>query len=295
MVFAIAVGLAGAAGLASHAQAVPAWTATSASVIDQSLIPSPTNSNLSAAINQCCAFIGQTFTAGLSGDLTGVNVSVGAGTEEPLTDLRVAIRPVVNGTPGSTELGATVLRRSSSSMAQRITFPTPIHVDAGHEYAIIVNYVGPDSTGGWDGSVDNQYTRGHLVDLSADGWRIYPTYDVFFRTYVRPLCAGHLASITGTRGSDVLTGTPGDDVIVALSGNDTVNAGDGNDLVCSGRGDDRVDGGPGSDHLLGEGGNDLLRGGHGADMLDGGPGTDTCNGGGWVDSADDCEQLYRIP
>ncbi|HYW29203.1 MAG TPA: calcium-binding protein [Gaiellales bacterium] len=293
--FAIVVGLVGAAGLVSNAQAVPASPAMPASVVDQSLTPSPTNSNLSAAINQCCVYVGQTFTAGLSGDLTGVNVSVGASTAQPLSDLRVAIRPVVDGTPGSTELGATVLNRSSSSMAQRITFATPIHVDAGQEYAIIVNYVGPDSTGGWDGSVDNEYTRGHLVDLNADGWRIEPTYDLFFRTFVRPLCAGHLATITGTRGSDILTGTPGDDVIVALSGNDTINAGGGNDVVCSGRGADTVDGGAGSDHLFGEGGNDLLRGGRGADLLDGGPGTDTCNGGAWIDTAANCETLFRIP
>jgi hypothetical protein len=42
-----------------------------AATIDQSFT-SPTN--LGANINECCAFVGQTYTAGLTGTLAGVSV-----------------------------------------------------------------------------------------------------------------------------------------------------------------------------------------------------------------------------
>ena len=43
-------------------------------VIDQSFT-SPTNAV--SAINECCAFIGQTYTAGLSGTLAGLALDIG--------------------------------------------------------------------------------------------------------------------------------------------------------------------------------------------------------------------------
>jgi Ca2+-binding RTX toxin-like protein len=88
-------------------------------------------------------------------------------------------------------------------------------------------------------------------------------------------CHGHLATIVGTPGDDVLTGTAGADVVVGLGGSDTVTGLGGDDLLCGGRGADTVDGGTGShDVLVGGPGDDHLAGASDVSVLRGGPGDD---------------------
>ncbi|MEO0031954.1 MAG: hypothetical protein RIS94_1712 [Pseudomonadota bacterium] len=75
-----------------------------------------------------------------------------------------------------------------------------------------------------------------------------------------------MATIYGTKGSDLITGTSGDDIIYGLGGRDVIHGGDGNDEIW---------GGPGSkDWLYGDAGNDVLKGGGGQDSLNGGTGAD---------------------
>ena len=82
-------------------------------VIDQSFT-SP--SDLSAFINECCAFVAQTFTAGLTGTLDGVYIDVGSN-NSPFP-LHVAIHTVtISGEPSSTILGNTTL--SSNNQFKR--------------------------------------------------------------------------------------------------------------------------------------------------------------------------------
>ena len=94
-----------------------------------------------------------------------------------------------------------------------------------------------------------------------------------------PTCHGHVATIVGTDGDDVLVGTPHRDVIVGLGGKDTIQAKGGNDIVCGGEGADKIFGGGGDDQLYGEGDHlyyadawflkgDTLEGGPGDDLLD---------------------------
>lgn len=162
-------------------------------LLDQSFT-SPSTST--TTIGECCAYVGQTFTAGQTGVLTGINidVSAGLGTNEPL---HVAIRAVdSSGLPSSTVLGETTLGSGSSPPTQLITFPQPILVRAGTQYAIVVNYVPlPEGRGGgtWTGGIDDPYARGSAV-LSADGgitWTFdtlsftpFPGTDNHFQTYV---------------------------------------------------------------------------------------------------------------
>lgn len=112
-----------------------------------------------------------------------------------------------------------------------------------------------------------------------------------------PSCHGHVATIVGTDGADVIHGTPHADVIVAGDGADVVYGEGGNDIICGGRGlieyrhppisdriyggpgDDIIDGGPGPDRLHGGAGADHLYGGSGADWLYDGPGNDRAYGG----------------
>ncbi|MGH2670413.1 MAG: S8 family serine peptidase, partial [bacterium] len=91
-----------------------------------------------------------------------------------------------------------------------------------------------------------------------------------------PVCAGEIATITGSSASEVIIGTAGRDVIVAEGGNDEVRGRGGDDLLCGGGGKDSMFGESGRDRLFGEAGNDRLDGGKGKNRLIGGPGRDTC-------------------
>jgi len=71
-------------------------------------------------------------------------------------------------------------------------------------------------------------------------------------------CAGHRATIVGTRQDDELVGTRHADVIAALAGDDVVRGGGGDDVICGGRGNDQLVGGPGRDVLRGGAGHNRL-------------------------------------
>jgi Ca2+-binding RTX toxin-like protein len=117
---------------------------------------------------------------------------------------------------------------------------------------------------------------------------------------------GHVCTVVGTSGNDVLYGTAGRDVICGLGGNDKLVGRGGNDLLYGGRGNDTIVGGPGNDvedggagrdtitggtgtdtengdtgndHLSGDAGPDHLNGGPGNDVLSGDDGNDSLNGG----------------
>jgi hypothetical protein len=164
--------------------------AGAAPTLDQSFT-SP--SNLSGLINECCAYIGQTFTAGRTGVLAGVNIDVSAFRKS--LPLNVAIRSVdASGLPSSAVLGAAVLDSGSSPLNRLITFPHDIRVTAGTQYAIVVNYLGAppegagNALGAWTGATGDEYPRGNEV-YSADhgaSWSSYSSqgFDLHFQTFV---------------------------------------------------------------------------------------------------------------
>lgn len=88
-------------------------------IVDQSFT-SP--SNLATVINECCRFIGQTFTAGLTGTLTGVNIDVGPARSDSVLPLLVAIRTVTGSFPSSTVLSSTTLARGGATLSELIVF-----------------------------------------------------------------------------------------------------------------------------------------------------------------------------
>jgi hypothetical protein len=169
-----------------YASAYPVIAQT---VVDQSFT-SPTN--LGASINDCCAFVAQTFTAGRTGTLAGVNIDVSSTPNNPFP-LHVAIHTVTgNGEPSSTILGETTLNSNSAPLSLLITFPQVINIVAGKQYAIVVNYQGaPPSFGQgqgvWSGATGNVYTGGDLY-FSVAGSSWFPSslgnHDVHFQTYV---------------------------------------------------------------------------------------------------------------
>jgi hypothetical protein len=171
-----------------------------ADTIDQSFTPGV---SASAAINDCCAFIGQTYTAGLTGTLTGVSVDVveSGGFNFPLN---VQIRSVVGALPTTTILGQT--STTAFSFNDVITFAQSIDQVAGTRYAIVVNFVGAPpapgvGTGTWSGALGNLYPGGDEV-FSFDGgvtWSLSSpadTDDNAFITFVNTRPVPEPASIT---------------------------------------------------------------------------------------------------
>lgn len=92
-------------------------------------------------------------------------------------------------------------------------------------------------------------------------------------------CHGHVATIKGTAGDDVIRGTARRDVIQAGPGDDVVNGLGGDDIICGAGGADDLRGHGGNDRLHGDG-DRFAEGSQGTvhqigDTLRGGPGADT--------------------
>ena len=169
---------------AARSNQIPATT-----VIDQSSI---SETNFGGGINDCCKYIAQTFTAGVTGTLAGVAIDV---ISSPTNSLRlhVAIRTVTaRGMPSPMILGETTLRSGNAPLSLVITFPQVITIIAGDQYAIVVNYQGAlpagkgKSLGMWSGASGDTYPLGKNFASVSDGilWFEQAGGDYHFQTYV---------------------------------------------------------------------------------------------------------------
>lgn len=168
----------------------PAHAAAPAPVIDQSFT-SP--HDLAAQFNDCCKFIAQTFTAGRTGSLVGININVLSSTQPSPFPLRVAIRTVTpGGEPGPTTLAETTLASGNAPLSLLIRFPQTPTINAGVQYAIVVNFDGApppapgQALGGWTGAAGNPYPGGENHYSFSDGisWFQFEGGDLHFRTYM---------------------------------------------------------------------------------------------------------------
>jgi hypothetical protein len=175
----------------------PAAAAPPTPVLDQA----STSGSGTADLDECCDYTAQTFTAGLSGFLAGVNINTFI-SRQPAERLRVSIRDVQGSVPGERVLGTTVLPSDEVSFTQLITFSQRIPIRAGTKYAIVVNLERPTSGGdaGWITAAGNPYARGEACAhfkprVSSSGWFCYSAefgfppfawFDNQFRTYVTP-------------------------------------------------------------------------------------------------------------
>lgn len=90
---------------------------------------------------------------------------------------------------------------------------------------------------------------------------------------VEPTCAGQLATIVGTDGSDRLTGTDGPDVVSLGAGLDNFDGLGGDDIICGGVDPDLLIGGGGRNRMFGQAGWDHVFT-SGEDRVVGGRGND---------------------
>ncbi len=157
--------------------------------IDQSSIA---ENNLASYINECCKYIAQTFTAGATGNLSGITIDVYSIPNNPY-QLHVEIRTVTgNGAPSTIILGEITLESGSAPITALITFPQTIHITAEMQYAIVVSYRGAPPAGAgqgkgiWLGSTGNTYSGGSGYSSISDGftWSEEESEDLHFQTYV---------------------------------------------------------------------------------------------------------------
>jgi hypothetical protein len=158
-------------------------------VLDQSFT-APVN--LGSSFNDCCRFVGQTYTASVTGTLNSVAIDVFSSSTFAL---RVAIRDTTAGVPNDTILGQVKLATSASPLANLISFPTSIPQVAGHKYAIVADY--PDAPppapandqGSWAGATGNGYPSGGAVSSADNGGHTWFSdepqgFDLRFQTFV---------------------------------------------------------------------------------------------------------------
>jgi hypothetical protein len=193
---------------------------------------------LGADINECCRFIAQTFTAGLTGTLGGVNIDVESSSIFPL---HVAIRTIIGGVPNTTVLGETTLSSSSAPLSLLITFPQVINITAGVQYAIVVNYEGAPPPGPgqfqgvWGGASGDLYPGGALYFSPLDGisWSVSPDADLHFQTYVNLAMDTIPPAVTVSASPATLWPPNGKLVPVTVSGTMTDSEPDGSGVNAS--------------------------------------------------------------
>jgi hypothetical protein len=146
-----------------------------------------------AAINECCAFVAQTYIAGLTGVLAALDIDVQTTSPASRFPLHVAIRGVTGGVPDGRVFGETTLAGPESLFGQLIHFPQRIPQMADMAYAIVVNYEGAPPAGfgqvqgTWSAGFQNEYPRGTgLFSVTGASWFESggSGVDMRFRTYV---------------------------------------------------------------------------------------------------------------
>jgi hypothetical protein len=135
-------------------------------------------------------YVAQTFTAGLTGALTGVSIDVASG---DVGELFVRVVGVTNGLPNGTVLGErflwtpTLEPMSSAPLSYVVSF-APIYITAGTQYAIVVTYTGNTTHGTWSGGEGDPYPGGSVFlsdEYTLTQWTpAQAGLDLHFRTFV---------------------------------------------------------------------------------------------------------------
>lgn len=165
-------------------------------VVDQSF---QEPQSLGANINSAHPLTAQTYTAGLTGRLTGINIDVsskrGVNPENNFAKvpLRVAlceVERVENRYPGQVVAEVT-LADDEAPLSTLITFPKVVRQVKGTHYAIVVNYPNAPAKAGWLGNwAGGRGNIGGEMFFGDDGryWNTRRTndYTLRFRSYVVP-------------------------------------------------------------------------------------------------------------
>jgi hypothetical protein len=134
----------------------------------------------------------QTFTAGLTGGLDRVDLSLKQAKVGNSVGLTVQIRTVSGGVPGAVVLASATIAPGAIPAVNTplafvpVTFGPPAPVVAGTQYAIVV-YTGGSDQYVWGLAGANPYAGGEdFTTLSSPptAWTAEPNFDFVFKTYV---------------------------------------------------------------------------------------------------------------
>ena len=130
--------------------------------------------------------VAQTFTAGLTGTISRVDVFVGYRTG-PSAQLAIEIRPTVSGVPDASLVLGTAYTSAGNNEWRSVDFALAnIAIAVNTTYAIV--FRSPTGNGSWvfTANASPQYTRGALfVRSSSTAWATAPgDYDAHFRVFV---------------------------------------------------------------------------------------------------------------
>ncbi len=166
-------------------------------ILDQSLTEP---NGFVAMINEGFAFVAQTYTAGVTGMLSGLNINViGNSSMRPncegkIYSLRVAVCKVEDMFP-STVINEVILQSDESLLSDFIKFPPIIKQIAGVQYAIVVSYLDAppagagQACGAWYGTNGNKFPKGeYFHSIDGESWFLagLNNFDLHFQTYVIP-------------------------------------------------------------------------------------------------------------
>ncbi len=170
-------------------------------VLDQSFV-SPADT--SAEINGPTRYVAQTFTAGLTGALTAVSLDVQS---TSAFALKLRVQDVTDGLPNATILsdvyvwGPNFTVLSAAPLTLLIDVGT-VYVQAGHQYALVVQYDGAGSPGhaegSWLGASGDAYPAGGAFQTNDETFTDWTplALDLHFKTYVVPNVPVHDLSVT---------------------------------------------------------------------------------------------------
>jgi len=138
--------------------------------------------------------LGETFTAGATGNLDQVDLDIGYQTAASVPTLTALITSTSSGLPATT-LATAVIPRSSVNTGTpdwvQVAISPAVPVTAGTQYAVVL--VSPASTGGdtayiWASSLFvDSYSGGVAVVDAGSGWGVNRAgNDMAFKTYVAP-------------------------------------------------------------------------------------------------------------
>lgn len=125
------------------------------------------------------ATLAQTFTAGLSGPLSSVDLYIRM---QPAASVNVSIEGTALGVPDGTVVATTSASVSVTEAWVNFPFSTPPNVTSGTVYAIVFSA----NNGDVGASADTAYSGGEALRSPSGSWLTYPdpALDFAFRTYV---------------------------------------------------------------------------------------------------------------
>jgi hypothetical protein len=152
-------------------------------------------------------WFGQTFTAGITGQLTAVDVDMACNLCSGVTpNVTISIQATSGNLPVGPDLATASIPFSSATAGYlNAAFVAPLNVTAGTQYAIVVRAAANPASGTYTyfvsgGTANNPYLAGRrVISVNSGGtWTAPNLRDIGFRTYVNP---GYPASGTFTSAS----------------------------------------------------------------------------------------------